>query len=132
MRIHAEKNCHLQTMFFKLHLSLTLKLEATGLFLKQLPKLVTNVLSDVETDPFLQEVHRYNIDTFPPSSAADGTLLRIGHWWTKVSKTEKYPPLCKISFAMLSCFHGPQVKGSFNTMGDVIDPKSCRMNWIGD
>ena len=29
---------------------------------------------------------------------------------------------------MLSCFHGPQVDGSFNTMGDVIDPKSCRMN----
>ena len=29
---------------------------------------------------------------------------------------------------MLSCFHGPRVEGSFNTMGDVIDPKSCRMN----
>ena len=29
---------------------------------------------------------------------------------------------------MLSRFHGPQVEGSFKTMGDVIDPKSCRMN----
>ena len=29
---------------------------------------------------------------------------------------------------MLSCFHGPQVEGNFNTMGDVIDSKSYRMN----
>ena len=54
--------------------------------------------------------------------------MRVDHWWTKASETGKCPALCKISFAMLSCFHSPQVEGSFNTMGDVFDPKSCRMN----
>ena len=93
-------------------------------FLKQIQKLVTNVLSDVETDSFLQEVHRYNVNTLPPSSAADGTPLRINQWWTKVSEAEKYP-----AFAMLSCFHCPRAEGSFSTMGDVIDPKSCRINF---
>ena len=35
--------------------------------------------------------------------------------------------MSKLVFALLSCFHGPQVEGSFNTMGDIIDPKSYRM-----
>ena len=28
----------------------------------------------------------------------------------------------------MSCFHGPAVEGSFSIMGDIIDPKSARMN----
>ena len=66
----------------------------------------------------MQELHGYNVDTLPPSSAAGGTL----------EDRSLVDELFKISFAMLSCFHGPKVEGNFNTMGDVIDPKSCRMN----
>ena len=76
------------------------------LTIEQLQKLVTNVLCDVETDSFLQEVHMYNVDTLPTSSAAVETPSRIGHWWTKdISETGKYQarfplPCCRVSMAL--------------------------------
>ncbi|KAJ8315732.1 hypothetical protein KUTeg_007882 [Tegillarca granosa] len=57
-----------------------------------------------------------------------GNSIRIEHWWGMVAKTEKFPAICKMALALLSCFHGPQVEGTFNTMGDVIDSKSARIN----
>ena len=39
-----------------------------------------------------------------------------------------YPVLGKMIKVSLSIFHGPQVESSFNTMGDILDSKSGRMN----
>ena len=47
-------------------------------------------------------------------------------WWCSISKT--YPLLFKVVEGVLSIFHGPQVESSFSVMGDVIDPKSSRMD----
>ena len=53
--------------------------------------------------------------------------MRVDEWWGKVAALKKYDELCKVVFAALSIFHGPQVESSFNTMGDVIDIRSCQM-----
>ena len=92
--------------------------------LLQLPKLVTNVLSTEEEDRYELQVRRYQVDSFLPPYNQD---IRIDHWWSEHHLTNNYPALSKMVHALLSCFHGPQVEGSFNIMGDVLDHKSCRM-----
>ena len=49
-------------------------------------------------------------------------------WWPQVYRGGNYPALCKIIPAAVSVFHGPQVESSFNVIGDIVDPSSCRMN----
>ena len=92
--------------------------------LLQLPKLVTNVLTQEEIDPYDLQVRKYQVDSFLPAYSQD---VRIDHWWSEDHLINSYPLLCKMVHAVLSCFHGPQVEGSFNIMGDILDPKSCRM-----
>lgn len=40
----------------------------------------------------------------------------------------RFPKLCKMALAVLTCFHGPQVESAFSTMGDILDTKSSRTN----
>ena len=39
----------------------------------------------------------------------------------------RYPALSKLVKALLSCFHGPQVEGSFSSMGNILDSIANRM-----
>ena len=59
--------------------------------------------------------------------------VRLDVWWSAVLKLPKYTALCTLVRAIMTCFHGPQVEGSFNVMGDIINQKSCRIGietWI--
>ncbi|KAJ8300689.1 hypothetical protein KUTeg_022208 [Tegillarca granosa] len=97
--------------------------------MKKLPGLVTNVLQDEELESFHQEVLKYQVDKMLPSPLTpDDSNIRCDHYWATVDKTGRYPMLCKMAKALLSCFHGPQVESSFSNMGDIIDAKSNRMN----
>ncbi|KAK6171890.1 hypothetical protein SNE40_018313 [Patella caerulea] len=70
------------------------------------------------------EVLMYQVDDKLPEFEGQD----IGQWWAKITKLKKYPGLCKVVAAALSIFHGPQVESSFNLMGDIMDPKSSRLN----
>jgi len=96
--------------------------------LKPLPDLITNVLTEEEKESYAREIYRYQVDNLPPRLTKSGGEVRLDVWWTSVFNTQKYPSLSKIVKAIMSCFHGPQVEGSFNVMGDVMDEKSGRMN----
>ena len=97
--------------------------------LGKLPKLVTNVLTEEEEEKFELEIRLFQVSTDLPSPHdQDMNPVRLDTWWAAVSKTGLFPCLCRMAFALMSCFHGPTVEGSFNTMGDILDPKSSRMN----
>lgn len=83
------------------------------------------LISDDEKEKYDLEVQQLQVDLSLKSATEHA---RIDTWWTEVAKSKKYPLLCKLVFALLSIFHGPQVESSFNTMGDVIDIRSCQMN----
>lgn len=83
------------------------------------------LISDDEKEKYDLEVQQLQVDLSLKSATEH---VRIDTWWTEVAKSKKYPLLCKLVFAFLSIFHGPQVESSFNTMGDVIDIRSCQMN----
>ena len=53
---------------------------------------------------------------------------RLDIWWANIFKMRGYATLSKIVKAALSIFSGTQVESSFNTMGDVIDKRSCNMD----
>ncbi|XP_069128861.1 uncharacterized protein [Argopecten irradians] len=96
--------------------------------LRKLPELVTNVLIDDKTDGYNAEVIKYHVDkALPATEKADGSRVRCDHYWAAVDKI-KYPSLCKMVKALLSCFHGPQVESSFSNMGYTMDSKSNRMD----
>lgn len=54
-------------------------------------------------------------------------LPRIDSWWAKIASSKKYNKVCKVVFAILSIFHGPQVESTFNTMGDVINKPNLKI-----
>ena len=66
--------------------------------------------------------------TLPSPLDVDDNEVPQDGWWTEVFQQGKYPHLSAMFKAMMSCFHGPQVEGSFNTKGDIIAEKSCRMD----
>ena len=96
--------------------------------LKKLPGMVVNVLTDDEKELYMKEVHTYSSGGKLPLCFKDGTKepIRVDVWWQQVSN--RYPALSKMAKAILTCFHGPQVEGSFNVMGDVLDSRSSNMN----
>ena len=97
--------------------------------LRKLPTFVTNVLTEEEEEKYDLEVRKYQVHLGLPSAVySEGGTVRLDTWWTSVVKTGVFPTLCKMALAIMSCFHGPAVEGSFNIMGDIIDPKSARMN----
>jgi hypothetical protein len=85
-----------------------------------------SILAPAEEEVYDKEVRSYNVDPDLPADDLDGNPVRIDVWWFAVSK--RYPFLGKVVLGVLSCFHGPQVEGTFNVMGDVIDKRSSRMN----
>ena len=56
------------------------------------------------------------------------TFYRIDEWWNAVKKTGKFNNLTKMVMASLSCFHGPLVEASFNSMGNIMDSKRYSMS----
>ena len=93
--------------------------------LQKLPTPAPNVLTEEEEEGFEKEIRQYQgWSTLPEFE--DG--IRIDVWWGRVDLSKKYPCLCKMVKAVLSCFHGPQVESSFNVMNDIIDNKSGRIN----
>jgi len=97
-------------------------------YLSKLPEFITNVLTnESELDMFQLEVRKIQIDSnLPQATDASGEPTRIDKWWGAVADTNAYPALSKLVLAVLTCFHGPQVESSFNTMNDVIDERSGR------
>lgn len=96
--------------------------------LQKLPVLLCNVLSDEEKDKYQLEIFQYQVDMkLAPPVDDSGKLVAVDIWWAKVFNMPKYYTLGKIVKAVLSCFHGAQVEGSFNIMSDIIDKRSGRM-----
>ena len=90
--------------------------------------MVTNVLTEEETESFLREVHRFHTDhTLPAIKKENEKDIRVDHWWLTVASKGGYPALCKMSLALLTCFHGAQVESSFSSMSEIIDKKSCNL-----
>ena len=87
-------------------------------YMKALPDLATNVLSEED----LLEVQRFHTDSTLPLALLD---MQLDTWWALVFRTGKFPALRKMVAALLSCFHGPQVEGSFSVMGNVITTKTA-------
>ncbi|CAL4074530.1 unnamed protein product, partial [Meganyctiphanes norvegica] len=85
-------------------------------------------------DLYEEEIANYTVDqTFPPYQLppnSDGVVkhVRIDNWWAEVRETGRYPILTKMIYAILSCFHGPLVESSFNTMGDILDSRSFNLH----
>ena len=100
----------------------------TSKYLRKLPLIVTNVLSE-DAEMFDLEARRFQSNNNLPSAHdKDGKEVRLDSWWADVEQGNQFPSLCRMAFALMSVFHGPAVEGSFNTMGDILDPKSSRMN----
>ena len=75
-----------------------------------------------------KEVHSFQVSHHVPSPFDQHNApVPLDEWWAAVASLKKFPLLCKMAFALMSCFHGPHVEGSFNVMGDVLCPKSGRM-----
>lgn len=97
--------------------------------LRILPSLVTNVLSEDDLNAYEVEIRAYQVDTsLPPATDKQGEELALDVWWSSLFRQSTYPALSKMVKALMSCFHGPQVEGAFNTMGDVLHQKACRMD----
>ncbi|KAH3872469.1 hypothetical protein DPMN_035685 [Dreissena polymorpha] len=90
--------------------------------LKNLPELVKHILSEEEENKFLQEIYQYQLDPTLPDFNSD---TRIDHWW---AAQNGYPAMKKIILALVTCFHGPMVEGTFNRMGDILDSKSSSLS----
>ncbi|KAI0241756.1 hypothetical protein LSAT2_019618 [Lamellibrachia satsuma] len=87
-----------------------------------LPKLISNVVSKIDVARYDREVRDYQVDQRLPNAAC-----AIDEWWTAVEGEGKYPNLTKMALAVLTCFHGPLVEGSFNIMGDVVGGRNFRV-----
>ncbi|XP_077425728.1 uncharacterized protein LOC144054307 [Vanacampus margaritifer] len=97
--------------------------------LKKLSSLVTNVLDESELGNYDLEVREYQLDSeLPTPLDSEGKAIALDRWWAQVFAVGRYPTLAKMVKALMSCFHGPQVEGAFSVMGDVLNPKACRMD----
>ena len=95
--------------------------EITLYHLKHFPQLISNVLNKEKEQKFGEEVYTYNVDDKLPSAFhINGEAKRIDKWWMEVQRLDKYPNICKMVFALLSCF-SYQVESSFSIMGNVMD-----------
>ena len=107
---------------------------STAKKLKRLPTLVTNVLMEEEKETYALDIHSCQVDVSLPSpyrnsedKKSEGQVVHIDEWWATVQASGKYPALCKVVLALLSCYHGAQVETSFSLMGDILDDKSAKM-----
>ena len=93
-------------------------------YMKALPDLAPNVLNDEDLQTYALDVQRFHIDGSLPIASTD---TRLDSWWAQVFDTGKFPALSKMASALLSCFHGPQIEGSFSIMGNVITTQTACM-----
>ena len=104
-----------------------------------IPKDVKFVLTDDETEVYDREVNNFVLDRNLPPYEEKGRVDekgqvdekekgRVDEWWCKVKQMGKYPNLSKMALALLTCFHGPLVESSFNTMDMIMDKRSCNMS----
>lgn len=96
----------------------------TARYLKDLRSNTRHFLTPEELEQVSLEAHTYQVDALLP----DPATMEIDQWWVTVRKTGRFPALCKMVLTLLTCFHGPMVEASFNLMGDIINPRSSRMN----
>ena len=80
-------------------------------YMLALPTLVTNVLTEAEQKSYDMEVRQFHVDSALPQAATNN---RLDSWWAAVFSAGKFPSLSKLVAARMSCFHGPQVEGSFS------------------
>lgn len=92
-----------------------------------LPKLVTNVLSEVDLVGYDMEVRRFHVDISLPGPEAS-INARLDTWWADIFTRGDYPALSKLVGALLSCFTAPLVEGSFSMMGNIMSSSKARMN----
>ena len=84
-------------------------------YLLRLSSLVKNVLSREEGVAYDLEVRKFvSSPSLPPYHNDD-----IVAWWSGIDK-EEYPILTRMAFALLSCFHAPEVESSFSLMQQVM------------
>ena len=84
----------------------------------------TNVLNGEDLQTYALEIQRFHIGSSLPIASTD---TRLDSWWTQVFDAGKHPALSKMISALLSCFHGPQIEGSFSIMGNVITTQTASM-----
>lgn len=94
-------------------------------YMLELPSFVSNVLTENELSVYDMEVRCFHVDReLPPAS----THTRLDTWWGAIFATSKFPSLSKLVAALMSCFHGPQVEGSFSHMSGIMNTSTARMN----
>ena len=105
--------------------------------LRKLPTLAKNILEDSELEQYGNEVTKYTSDTTLPSyeepseSMKDkSSITRLDKWWAEVKATGRYEKLSKMVLALMSCFSGPLVEGSFNLMKHILDSNRYSMSMI--
>ena len=79
-------------------------------------------------DSYKKEVAAFSVDLGLPSHNHNGAPVPVDQWWGQIEQMGKYPLLCSMATALLSCFHGPAVESSFSVMGAVVDPRCSRMS----
>ena len=94
-------------------------------YMLALPTLVTNVLTEAEQRSYDMEVRQFHVDSALPQAATNN---RLDSWWAAVFSAGKFPSLSKLVAALMSCFHGPQVEGSFSHMSNIMNSATARMN----
>lgn len=98
----------------------TMHNKSSMLYLSRLPQLVTNVLSKYELSLYDIECRSLQQATLPDYKDTD----RIDVLWASLSSTGKFPLLCKLAMALLTCFHGPQIERSFSIMNNIVTSKT--------
>ena len=89
------------------------------------PSLATNVRSENEEFAYDLQVRQFHIDGALP----EATKVQVQPGWTLgVSSSGKYPTLFKMVSALLSCFRGPQVEGSFSKMSNLVNTSTALVN----
>ena len=88
--------------------------------LLDLPDQVTSVRDVININDYNKEARLYQIDEKLPDHSKP-----VDQWWMTVQSTSKYPNLCKMALALVTCFHGPAVESSFNIMKDIMSGRSC-------
>ena len=94
-------------------------------YMLALPTFVTNVLTEAEQRSYDMEVCQFHVDSALPQAAINNIL---DSWWAAVFSAVKFPSLSKLVAALTSCFHGPQVEGSFSHMYNIMNSATARMN----
>ena len=90
--------------------------------MKELKDIIPVKLTHDERSQYDLEVHRFHSSL--AETLHDG--VSIDRWSGNISPS--FPTLSKVVIGGLSVFHGPLVESSFNTMGNILDSHSTRMD----